>query len=715
MIDFTRIRLYLVALVFLLGFGTLLLRLWNVQVNRHKEFTERVPGTTTATVRIPGNRGAILDRHGNTYARNRNVFELRLNLKDIVNGYKKKHGNLPKKKYRNREETDIVSIVNDTVYKPLVEQLKLPISYSSRDLEIHYRSTRGLVPFLLSVDMPFEQFCVVAEHTLEIGGVHVEGGAVREYPYGAMFAHSLGYVGRPNQEAQRELLQAHVALGGERARRAEAELNRYDYYVPDPLGKTGLESHLDEYLRGRPGLRTHLRNEKGVYVRELVSEPPRAGSDVYLTIDTEIQYLVEKALREAGVGIGAAVVIDPRNGEILAMASVPSYDPNLFIPSISRTDWDKIANDPTHPLINRSITDFAPGSVFKLAVSTAASLSGLPIKSYYCGGSVKYPGAKPMGCWLRTGHATVGLQRAIKVSCNCYYYQLGNNVGIENVVAACNLLGLGRRTGIPVSREQSGRIPTPQYYQGLKPPQKWSKGLMAQVSIGQGATEATPLQIANLAATVANGGICYKPRLVHRIVQPDEGSVEERKPVILHDLREAGVSERDINRMRNGMRDVVNAHGGTAPRARLNDIVVAGKTGTAQFFHQGKLDNHAWFMGFAPYEEPTLAVSVFIYRGKGGGKVAAPIARTIIDQTLNRQRPRRKFPEILMAEAPGSYDSLTEVELTGENLLDVEDIDTAVVIHDAYTGSQNDSTVRSPEENPTIRGEADVRPDRINP
>jgi penicillin-binding protein 2 len=429
---------------------------------------------------------------------------------------------------------------------------------------------------------------------------------------------------------------------------------------------------MDDYLRGKPGQRELQFNEKGRFVGEIGSTQPTAGADVYLTLDLDIQYSVEMALRK--IERGAAVVIDPNTGNILAMASVPSFDPQKFIPRIDEPDWIRYRDDKTAPLLNRAISSFAPGSTFKIPVAFAGCLNGTDSRSFHCSGSMYY-GNREMKCWIKGKgmHGQIYLQQALKSSCNAFFYQYGNAAGIENIQRIADIFRLGQKSGIHLTGEVAGRVPGPKYLRQKDPRARWSSAHTANVSIGQGDTECTPLQMASVVATVASGGIYRHPRIIDRVVDIhgqifDPERISENPPR----LQNYGITEEQIEIVRLGMWEVVNDGGGTARLAKSPLTEISGKTGTAQFKRDGEPDNHAWFVGFAPYVQPKFAVCVFVQGGKSGGSVAAPIMRHIIEESLVIYKNRKDGEELevepqLVPEAQGSFD-FTELVSFDETL-----------------------------------------------
>lgn len=625
-----RIRLYIFTMVLILGFGALAQRLWNLSVERHDEFVNKVPGTKTLRVRIPGVRGEIKDRNGIALVSNKPSFEVRIDLKTLVEEYRK-HSRLPEFEYRYLEkgiprskmETDIVAIVDEVIIGNL-NKLGLAAPYNANQLRVHYRTNRGVVPWVYRRDLTFEDFSQFAEHQLGLPGVSVTVRPVRQYIYDALASHILGYVSLPDEKKV-----------------PDDERSDWDFYVGDDYGVYGMEKTFNEELRGRPGVQIMLQNEKGAIVRELEHQEPRKGHDVYLTLDARIQLIAERALREStpAIGRGSVVVLQPSTGEVLAMASVPSFNPNKFIPTISNADFREYLDNPCVPLLNRAVRTYSPGSTYKVMIAFGGILAGIQGDHWNCSGSVTY-GNKAMKCWIADkggSHGSLGLSDAIKNSCNCYFYQYGNHAGINRIVKAGEMFGLGAKTGIELEEEDAGILPSPAWLSAHHPNERWSNGTTANTSIGQGYVLASPLQMAGVAATVGNGGTAYKPHLLKKITNGPE-LIREQLPEPRGVFKDYGLTDEKLELVRKGMWKVVMEAGGTAKSARIPGIEVAGKTGTAQNWrYEGKesiKDNHTLFITFAPYENPKLAVCILVQGGKSGGGCAAPIAKRIMEQAL---------------------------------------------------------------------------------
>ncbi|TLD71902.1 penicillin-binding protein 2 [Phragmitibacter flavus] len=685
-----RFRLYLFTLVLLMGFGAVSQRLWNLSVERHEEFKHKVPGTKTLRARVPGFRGEIKDRNGIPLVRNKSSFEVQINLYALVAAYKEmlaeqnkllpkdQRRSLPLYKYRypergiirEKDELDIKAVVDEVVIASL-NNLGIAREYNANSLRVHYRTNRGVVPWVYCSDLSFEEFSQFAEHRLGLPGVSVTERAVRQYIYDSLACHVLGYVSQPDEQKV-----------------PDEERSEWDFYVPDDFGVAGIEKTFDTELRGRPGVRTMLQNEKGRIVKALEYTEPRKGSDLYLAIDARIQYIAERALREStpAIGRGSIVVLDPNNGDVIAMASVPSYNPNKFIPSISREDFRDYTSNTANPLFNRAVNTYAPGSTYKVMIAFAGILAGNQNDRLNCGGSVTY-GSKAMKCWIASkggAHGTLGLTDAIMRSCNCYFYLYGNNAGIENIEKAGKMFGLGERTGIELLEEDPGILPSPGWLRANRPRERWSNGYTANTSIGQGQVLASPLQMAGVSAATANGGIAYRPHLLRKIMDGTE-LVREQKPEIRGNFIDHGMTPAKIELIRKGMWKVVNETGGTARSARIENVEVAGKTGTAQnWAPNGKKDNHTLFITFAPYNNPKYAACIFVQGGHSGGGTAAPIAKRVLEQALALDTGYT-IQLAAVPEVVGSFDQIMAVSYDGLpaiTLPGTEDEDTGTINED---------------------------------
>jgi penicillin-binding protein 2 len=657
-----RLRIQFLGLLMLLGMCALGFRLWWVQVARGLDYTKQIRGSSEATVRIPSVRGEIRDRNGLALVQNRASYEVDFYLPEMVKGYRERFGSPPRVEYRatingmpkDLKEPDIIKIVNDGVV-PRLDDLDLARDYNAGQLQRHYRNNTE-VPFSYIKDIDFKTMAKFSEHDVGLPGVDIAIKPVRSYVYGALASHILGYVGPPDDTNK-------------------DEAKKYTFYQGDVEGKSNVEKVMDEYLRGKPGVRYLRRNAKGVIDGVLREEAPKQGANVFLTIDARIQSIAEEALR--AVSRAAVVVADPNTGDILAMVSVPSFDPNTFIPSIKAKDWQALRKDEATPMVNRAVSAFPPGSTFKIVTALAGLRKKMANARFNCSGGVSY-GDHYFRCWISDkggAHGTLGLTDAIKVSCDSFFYQYGNAAGIESMDITGKMMGLGEESGISLTSEQAGIMPGPEWMQIHHPQERWSQAQTANSSIGQGYDLVSPLQLAMAYVTVANGGICYYPRLVDKILNQDGSPVldEQGKPVmpttprVRSDLRNDFTRDQ-IEMVRKGLWKVVNEDGGTGGRARLKNVQVAGKTGTAQAADRGHKDNIAWFACFAPYDNPKYVIAVMVQGGEHGGSVAAPIADRILERTLALEEGRFDMPVAWLAPAhrPNPFQMISAVDYKKE-------------------------------------------------
>lgn len=693
-------RVLFLGFLMLGGMGVLIGKLWWEQVARGAMWTKKIASRSEVTVRIPSVRGEIRDRNGITLVANRQSFEVAFYLPDMVRGYREEMGSVPVNPYiatirqmkTKMKEANIVQIVNEMV-QPKLEKLKLAQDYNAERLQKHFRNDT-LVPFPYQEELDFPTMARFSEHDIGLPGVKISIKPVRQYVYGALGAHLLGYVGAPLDIDQLP------------------DVKEFTFYSPDVEGKSQIELAYDKWIRGTPGRRVLTRNVKGQIEGEIDHIPPKQGNNVILTIDARIQYITERALR--AVGRGAAVVINPKNGDVLAMATVPSYDPNVFIPSVTTAAWKVLMDDETDPLTNRAISSYAPGSTYKCPIALAGLRAGiLPTRTFNCSGSVTY-GTKAMKCWIAdkgSSHGSLTLPDALKQSCNCFFYQYGNAAGIDNIVAVGEQLGLGKKSGLPLTGESPGILPSPNWLKMISPTERWSQGYTANTSIGQGFVLASPLQMAMVAATIANRGISYEPRMVLKVVDqqgvdvvdPETGQlVAPPEPKVRANLQSAGVTSAQIEHVRRGMWKVVQEPGGTGKRAQIKGMEVAGKTGTAQFWRGTKKDNHTWFITFAPYDDPQFAVCVMVQGAKSGGGVSAPIAQKIMEESFALEKGYD--PGLVKLEpAKGSFAQIEAVDYKKEAAI-------AAIADDRETADHVDDPLKL-KQGPQIAARPDIRAD----
>ena len=470
----------------------------------------------------------------------------------------------------------------------------------------NYRSVPSFKPVLLAENLSLSEVARFGVEGLEYPEFEVEVQHLRLYRHREQTAHVLGYLGEPTLE--------------------EIEKSKGAYQPGDMIGKKGIEQAYNADLRGRDGERVVIVDSRGQLLEEYKRIPAVPGKNLTLSIDLDLQQEAARWL-DGPEKVGAVVAMDPRNGEILALVSAPAFNPNLFARRLQQADWQALIDDPNHPLQNRAIQNtYSPGSTFKIVMATAGMTDHDfdPHTSVLCTGSKVFYG-RPFRCWRKGGHGTVDAHSAIKLSCDVYFYTLGQKMGIEHIARYARLFGLGSLTGIDIEGEKRGVVPDPEWSEKARK-QPWYPGETISVSIGQGPVLVTPLQMAEVTALVANGGFRVVPHLVKDANLPPP----ERVPL----------DPEALSIVRGGMSGVVNEPGGTAyGSARLPGIEIAGKSGTVQVIAQAqrteehnlpfKYRDHAWFTSFAPVDNPELVVTVFAEHGGGGSKVAAPIAQAL--------------------------------------------------------------------------------------
>ncbi|MGA0900535.1 MAG: peptidoglycan D,D-transpeptidase FtsI family protein [Luteolibacter sp.] len=655
-----RLRLYLLTALMLAGFGLLLNRLHDFQILRRDEFLSQVPGNKEVTIREPGIRGDIVDRNGVLLAMNVRKYELWFNLEEVRDAYLARLRAAKVEAYSGpiKAESDIVAMVKDGEESPIgqLQKLGLAKNFKASAMRTHYLTHGGLIPYTYYSDLNFSQFAKIAENSRKIPGVQVGVRPQRSYPYGTLGSHIIGYLkqwekGDISPDAQQ----------------------KFDHYIGDDKGIAGVEASMDSYLQGLEGIKKVAKDEKGRTLKMLDYTPPELGAKVMLTMDARVQYLLENVMRR--VGRGAAVVMDVNTGEVLAMASVPDYDPNAFIPSISSERWKSYRESvQLSPLTNRAISEFAPGSTMKVPTAIAGALQGLARRSCTCSGFVSY-GNHKVGCWIynmRGGaHGPLRLSEALQRSCNPYFNKIANMMGCEKLVEGCEKVGLGQRTGIRLPAESPGILPGSRGWRSANPGLSMTPVMEAFTSIGQGDMMATPLQMAAMTACVANGGKYYQPRIIRKVVASNGEVLLGDQPVLKSDIIAMGVAPEDFELIRKGMWMAVNESGGTARRAKMEEIEVAAKTGTAQTIDNGQKSHNSWMISFAPYEKPRYAVAVVVQNGASGGLVCGPLTYLIYRGLFTRDAGGR-LPLKRMQEFAGNTDRVEQVELPEDVLAAID-------------------------------------------
>ncbi|MEO7101355.1 MAG: penicillin-binding transpeptidase domain-containing protein [Luteolibacter sp.] len=663
-----RLRLYLLTALVLVGFGTLLTRLYEFQIVRRDEFREQVPGNHTVTVREPGIRGEITDRNGITLARNLRNYEVSFNLDEIRQAYLSQHVEDPTIQRitkedglaRKRSEKDIVAIVNGGTIERL-RKLGLAKNYKASNLRAHYLTHGGLIPFSYRADLTYEEFAKFAEHNLDLPGVYLSVRPQRDYPFGALASHVLGYMKQ-----------------WEKADIPESATRKFNHYVGDDKGIAGIESSMDETLRGLEGQTTYMKDEKGRTIRPTDITNPGIGAKVRLTIDAPVQYLLENTLRYAGRAAG--VIMDVNTGEVLAMASVPDMDPNDFFPTISQANFDGYNHNKLAPLTNRAISQYAPGSTMKIPTAISAALVGKANNRYTCNGYVSYGNAQ-VKCWIFRQHGGThgnqNLSEAIQHSCNPYFNLLANIVGKDDLVTGCSMVNIGKRTGIELPSENPGMLPGSRVWRSTYPKAPMTGHEIAMLSIGQGTSMATPLQVCAVAACVANGGKYYQPRVVKQAVSEDGKILVADTPKLQVDLIQAGIKPTDLELIRKGMWMSTNQPGGTSGKVKLPNISIASKSGTAQVTEFGKQSNNSWVMSFAPYDNPKYAICILVQNGQSGGAVCGPLVNLVYRGLFARDLKNIRLPLKRQAKVPGYIgENVKSIEIPPEAIAAVEAGDT---------------------------------------
>ncbi len=562
--DLMRIRVLL--LIMLVTAVVLVAKLWRVQVVHAPRYMSKLDRQSMRRVYLPATRGRIYDRKGRLVADNRLSFSIAVYVEEL-----RQPG-----PWENTVDR-IMAVVEETSHV-----IGVTPEVTREYVDSHVRR-RTPLPLIVWRDCSPEVVARWAEAGSQIPGTDLYVEPVRVYPYGEMLTHIAGYVGRRDAPETEE---------------------RYHFYLPEMEGRDGIEQALNSTLAGRAGGRLIRVDASGFKHEEQGEREPLPGSDVTLTLDVDIQRAAADAL--LGV-VGAVVVLDPRNGDVLALCSSPRYDARVLE---SVREWSAMVKDPRKPLINRAIQGlYAPGSTFKPLVALAALKSGVIVPSSVvdCRGSFQL-GRRTIHCWHKQGHGEVALQKAIEQSCNPFFCQTGVKVGYKRLHAVAEEAGFGHVTGIDLPNEKGGNLPDPEHY--------WHQGDTANISIGQGALLVTPLQMAVHCSSLANGGMLYRPRLVNDGFRRGEL------------IRHLDWDPQHLALVRAGMIDVVEAPAGTGKRACIEGVRSAGKTGTAEFVRGKK---HGWMMFFSPVEEPRYAVAMVVENAEGGGKTVAPRIRAMME------------------------------------------------------------------------------------
>ena len=581
-------RFALLAGLAVASFGVVVLGLLRLQVLQHDELTRLSDQNRVRLDVIRAPRGAIRDRVGRILADNQPSFDIVFRPAPIESTLR----------VRAAIDPDWLARVSGAIIGDSVDVRRKVLE-----------ANRTGQTAILRRAAPYAVMAAVEESRSDLAGIDVQVAPIRRYPSGTLAAQLLGYAGEINDRELEERADKGYGLG-------------------DLIGKTGVERGYEDELRGVDGAEFVVVNAMGKRVTTLEEGPPRlpvAGRDVTLTIDLTIQRALETAM--AKIERGAAVVLDPRDGSVLAMVSKPVYDPNEFSRGISFDRWKELNSNGAFPLLNRATQSaYPPGSTFKVVCMLAGLKSGAVDPDSHmptaCNGGYWF-GGRRFGCWWHSGHGSLNLVDALQHSCDVYFYQLGLHLGLEPIEQMAHALGLGERTGIDLPAEAKGLVPSSRYYNEHFHTGRWPRGVLLNLGIGQGELLVTPLQLATMTAIVANGGHAVRPHVVMSV--QGQNGFKIQRPV------ESGVVTDAANweTMHDAMHRVT-LPGGTANASRtVPGMDVAGKTGTAQNPH-GK--DHALFVCFAPLQSPTLAMSIVAENTGHGSEWAAPVAGSLLRQ-----------------------------------------------------------------------------------
>jgi penicillin-binding protein 2 len=609
-------RILLFSFVVGATFFILLLRIWHLQILSGDEYRSRSESNRLRFLPVAASRGTILDRNGKVLVSNRPSFSLAVIPQEVHNK------------------------------AALLDQLSSLLGLDRAELAERWEKVKGRAkyyPIVLASNISRDQVEIIEENRLHLPGVEVEMKPVREYANGILASHLLGYIGEISED--------------------ELDGKGFEDYNPgDYIGKNGVERGWEMELHGSDGGRQLEVDARGRVLRTISETYPTVGNSVVLTIDAALQKETEHAF---GNQAGAAVAMDVNSGEVLAFVSNPGFDPALFSGKMPVDKWKEYLEDIRHPLENKALTgQYPPGSTFKIITALAGLEEGKVnnTTSVSCSGSYSV-GTSKFNCWNRHGHGTTSLKKSLRESCDVYYYQLSEKLGVDRIAAMAKRFMLGSALGIGLKNEKNGLIPTTEWKQ-KRFGKRWIYGETLPVAIGQGYVLMTPIQMASMIATVASEGAVYRPHLVKRIIDADGKPLKEFKAELIGNT---GVSAESFRLVKQGLYACVNEPGGTGAMARLWDVRVAGKTGSSQVvrMRDGKQSNqykhrdHALFVAFAPFEKPEIAVAVVVEHGQHGGSAAAPIAGRMLRAWFDAKKPP-KPASVPKAVADDNQDEMTE-------------------------------------------------------
>jgi penicillin-binding protein 2 len=596
--DWYKQRIAGVIACVLAAFVVLIIRLIYLQAIMGDEYRRLSLNNSIRLQNIDPPRGRIYDRNGDLLVDNRPSFDVNITLKDAA---------------PLQQTLEKLSRYLQTPADILLSQIK------------RTRGASAYQPRLLKQDVGRDTLAAIEVNKFDLPGVSVDVNLRRHYIHERMAAHLIGYLSEISP--------------------TELKSGSYpDCRSGDLIGKFGAEKGYENLLRGKRGGRQVEVSANGLVMRILKTVEAEPGDNVYLTTDQRLQHRAEMLLE--GV-VGAAVAIEPDTGQILALASSPSFDQNFFVGGITHEQWDSLISNPFRPMSNRAIQgEYPPGSTFKIVTALAGLEEGVIDDQTIlnCPGYYRF-GNRVYRCWKRGGHGKVDIIKAVEESCDVFFYQVGARLGVDRLAWYAKAFGLGSPTGIFLDQEAHGLIPTAAWKKrrtGIP----WQKGETLSIAIGQGFNLVTPLQMAVLVAAVGNGGRRYQPMILDRIQSADGEVLQKNEPRLIGKLP---ISPVNLDRVKLGLWKVVNGEHGTARGSRLADIDLSGKTGTSQVVSRKEdealaeedipvhLRAHAWFVAYAPSEQPTIAVAVVVEHGEHGSGAAAPIAREMIKTYLRKQ------------------------------------------------------------------------------
>jgi penicillin-binding protein 2 len=581
-----RVAIFPIVMVLLLGF--LLLRLWYVQVVIAPELQKKAEASRVTSITRLAPRGLMVDRNGSLVAGIRPEIVVTArpgDIKDdpsILERVAQMLGADPKKLQRK---------VRDAAFRPYVATA----IYVGADIEVGTK---------------------LAEAGQDLPGIGVETQPMRDYPDSRSFTHVLGYVWTPSESDVKRL--------------QEKGIEPADY-----VGKAGLERAYEADLMGKPGVERVEVDARRRPLRVAGRDAAQPGHQVVLTLDGRLQKYATQLFADKKY-IGGVAALDPKTGEVLCLVSSPTFDQSLFSGGITDQEWRTLSEDPLKPMWNRALfSNYAPGSTFKIVTTIAALQTGKfdPNRTYFCAGGVRL-GRKFFKCLGH--HGAISYHRALAKSCNSYFYQLGRAAGVEALRKASLEVGLGEKTGLEIGGESKGIVPTDEWIKRWRADGKWYGGDTLNFAIGQGFLSTTPIQMANVAALAANNGVNYRPHLVRKIMDPfGEQVIQNLQPEVLHRIE---APDEFWATMKSALVDVIED--GTAGSARIPGVRWGGKTGSAE--HGRGVKTHGWFVGFAPAEDPKIAICVLVEAAGHGGEVAAPIAKEIVKRYLELSKTASK-------------------------------------------------------------------------